>query len=82
MVGKLKFDLPAFFDREYYESRFLAQEAKGEHRMAKIWEDFYFENALAFAWVKLFEEQKVIVGSKKAMAMADDLKKQMEKEFK
>lgn len=76
-----KFDLPAFFDREYYESRYLAQWEKGEYRMAKTWEDFYFDNAVAYAFCQVFNANKS-VDSKKAMAMAEERKKQLEKEYK
>jgi hypothetical protein len=76
-----KFDLPAFFKREYYESHYLEQMAKGNKEMAKTWETFYFDNALSYAWVQVFEVNKKI-DSKKAIVLADARKKEMEKEFK
>lgn len=76
-----KFDLPAFFERDYYESRFLNHMNNGRTEMAKIWEEFYFTNALAYAWVKVFDANKS-VDSKKAMVMADNAKKELEKSFK
>lgn len=49
--------------------------------MAKFWLDTYFDNALSYAWVEVFESHKTI-DSKKAIVMADARKKEMEKEFK
>lgn len=76
-----KFDLPAFFKREYYERHYLEQMARGEKEKAKTWEDFYFINALAFAWCKVFEANKA-KDSKKAIIMADARKKELESEYK
>lgn len=76
-----KFDLPAFFDREYYESRYLAHKAKGNDGMAEIWEEFYFDNALSFAWNVVFNSE-VKNNPKKAMEIADNHKKSLSKSFK
>jgi len=76
-----KFDLPAFFDRDYYESRYLMHMEKENFLMAQIWEDFYFTNALAYAWCEVFEEHKK-VDSKKAIVLADARRKELEKGYK
>lgn len=76
-----KFDLPAYFDREYFERHYVEQMAKGQPAMAKTWEDFYFDNAVSFAWVKVFEENKNTIGHKKAMALADAKAKEIEKAY-
>lgn len=81
-MGKLnKFDLPAFFEREYYERHYLEQMERGEFRNAKTWEDFYFDNAVAYAFCQVFNAHKSI-DSKKAMQMAEERKKELEKEYK
>lgn len=49
--------------------------------MAEMWKSFYFDNALAFAFCEVFESNK-IVDSKKAMVMAENHKKDLEKEYK
>jgi hypothetical protein len=80
-----KFDLPAFFDREYYESRYLMHMQAGtpeRTKMAKMWENFYFDNAVAFAYCKTFNVEKLVLGPKKAMELAENVKKEMEKRFK
>lgn len=76
-----KFDLPAFFNREYFESRYLTQMERGDIEKAKIWEDFYFDNAVSFAWVEVFEANKA-TDSKKAMIMADNHAKELRKKYK
>lgn len=82
-MGELnKFDLPAFFDRAYYESRYIAHLEKGNKELAATWEDFYFTNAIAYAFCEVFDTNKHIVGSKKAMAMAEERKKELLKEYK
>lgn len=81
MVKLNKFDLPAFFEREYYESRYIKHMENGNEAMAKCWKGFYFDNALAFAFCEVFELNKKN-DSKKAMVMAEARKKELEKEYK
>lgn len=82
MANLNKFDLPAFFEREYYERHYLEQMARGEIEMAKTWEAFYFDNALSFAWCGVFNSQRKSIGCKKAMVAADEKQKELEKAFK
>lgn len=76
-----KFDLPAYFNRHYYESRYFFHLAKGNKDIAKIWETFYFDNALSFAWCWAFEQAKK-TEPKKANELADKCKKDLEKMYK
>lgn len=76
-----KFDLPAFFERDYYERHYLEQMAKGNVDNAKTWEAFYFDNAVAYAFVEVFNANKA-TDSKKALVMAEARKKELEKEYK
>ena len=76
-----KFDLPAFFDREYYESRYLIHKEKGNETLAKVWEGFFFDNALSFEWCRVFEENRY-TNPKKADTIATEAKKALEKSFK
>lgn len=78
-----KFSLPAFFNFEYYKSRYDEQMRIGNPDLAKIWEKFYFDNALSFAFCEVFEANRSSVdGSKQAMVLAEARKKELEKLYK
>lgn len=68
------FGLPAFVDREYYETRFEKSKVQ-----PNFWIRTYYESAVAYRWCLFFNDQRPIVGWKEAMKIADAEKADMEK---
>lgn len=60
------FALPAFVDREYYQTRFEKSKVQ-----PNFWINTYYVSAIAYAWIKIFNENRESLGWKQAMKLAD-----------
>jgi hypothetical protein len=76
------FDLPAFFKREYYESRHNKHVERGNTVLAKWWRDAYYDNAVSYNWCAVYYSVLPVNGWKEAMKAADEASKAFEKEYK
>lgn len=70
------FGLPAFVDREYYETRFEKSKVQ-----PNFWIRTYYESAVSYEWCHHFNTNRPLVGWKEAMKIADEKKAALRKLF-